>query len=332
MTSVYKLQQVLDDPRYEGFASEGPAQFGCWSRSDDFFSVNIPERGRSWSVNRHGQDWKPVPVTGRVRKFNDYPCMNLFVPVFSARAVAVLQDLLLANGELVPLVTDVGEYHAYNLTTVIDALDPTKSDLSWLDKKQKVTAVEIRRYVFRPGCIENAAIFHIVEERMSFFVTDVFVHRVKDNNLKGFMFYKGWPLARGENWRKLAKAEDKRVKAASIGGPAAVNANSFLVRLKLKAKRATPAEEARVSALMNQLDAILVTEDVRDYYGSLEGHEYAKGECRLFLSCPDADRLAAKLLPWLNSAQWDGEIQALKRYGEYVDPNVRVAEVELSRG
>ena len=38
-------------------------------------------------------------MVGHVRRFNDYPCINMSRPAFSQRAVDLLRDVLEPNGE-----------------------------------------------------------------------------------------------------------------------------------------------------------------------------------------------------------------------------------------
>ncbi|MEM8864634.1 MAG: hypothetical protein AAGF31_03715 [Planctomycetota bacterium] len=49
---------------------------------------------------------------------------------------------------------------------------------------------------------------------------------------------------------------------------------------------------------MDALDDLLIDQQSStSALGSLEGHKFAPGECRLFLSCPDADELVKNLEP-----------------------------------
>src|SRR5262249_39700345 len=149
----YKLDPVTDDPRYEGFAFvreesiRGKVIGGQSAMEWDFNPDNMLTEGRAWTVTPLRPYWTPQPVRGRVRAFNDYPCVNLLIPAFSRRAVDALRDFLEPNGELLPLVSSVGEYYAYNITTVADALDEQKSEIEWLDDKHTFDEVfEIHRY------------------------------------------------------------------------------------------------------------------------------------------------------------------------------------------
>lgn len=201
-TAVYKLERVLDNPLYEGFATVRNESVRGKSRLEwDFLPDDIGSAGRSWSVTRMKTIWTPLPVHGRVNTTNDYPCVNLLIPAFSKRAVEALQDMLLPNGELLPLVTRCGEYCAFNTTTVEDILDHERSQIRWMDERH-VVAFAINRFEFIETKLSGLSIFRIVELPTSVFVTNVFVDRVQERGLGGFHFLKVWPLPKGSNWRQ----------------------------------------------------------------------------------------------------------------------------------
>src|SRR3712207_363412 len=87
----------------------------------------------------HGQSvregWKPlrVKVLADVPLVRDLPPTDFpklgMPPVFSARAVERLLDLLLPHGELLKLSCPEGSYRLYNVTRVLDALDVEHSEL-----------------------------------------------------------------------------------------------------------------------------------------------------------------------------------------------------------
>ena len=80
-----------------------------------------------WQPPKLASFWKPQPVEGPQNPFNDYPCLELIIPVFSKRAVDALGTMLTENGELLPLKSKMGEYLAYNCLTKIAALDLKRS-------------------------------------------------------------------------------------------------------------------------------------------------------------------------------------------------------------
>src|SRR5262249_54099893 len=131
--ALYKLNRVADDPEFEGFAfiREESLRNKGQRLASDFGPDDIPTKGRAWTVTRMAPTWVPQPVEGEVKPHNDYPCVNLTIPAFSRRAVDALRDFLEPNGELLPLVSPVGEYYAYNITTVANILDHARSNIVW---------------------------------------------------------------------------------------------------------------------------------------------------------------------------------------------------------
>jgi hypothetical protein len=197
---LYELEKITDDPTYEGFAFVRSESLRNKKRlTSDFMPDDISMKGRRWSVTLMTPTWIPQQVKGRVRASNDYPCVNLSIPAFSRRALEVLRDLLEPNGELLPLVSSVGEYYAYNVTTVVDLLSE-KSIIQWQDDK-KICAVEIAQYEPNVEKMKGLSIFRLVEKPASVFVTQTFCERVQKSSLKGFHFIKLWPLPPGMNWR-----------------------------------------------------------------------------------------------------------------------------------
>jgi hypothetical protein len=117
--------------------------------------------------------------------FGDFPLLISAVPVFTERAVALLEPLLTGNGELLPLVCDEGSYFAYNVTTVLDALDVERSSLLRFTSGE---IMNITHHEFFPGKV-TSPIFKIPQTPlMDVFVTEEFRAAVSKHNLKGFAF------------------------------------------------------------------------------------------------------------------------------------------------
>jgi hypothetical protein len=335
--AIYELSCIPDDPRYEGFAFVREESIrgkvdSCleW----DFGSDNVQTLGRAWTVPPLAPFWTPQPVIGRVRSFNDYPCVNLIIPAFSRRAVDALRDFLDPNGELLPLVSKVGEYYAYNITTVADVLDVQKSDIQWLSDKHTFDQVfQINRYEFLPHRLTGLSIFRLVEKGSTVFVSQAFVDRVREDELQGFRFIKLWPLPEGIRWQDEDRKEyDKKLQVKTKRGSRPIKGNTVVVRLPLAKAKPSKAEKARLAKIMDEIDALLhdpANKLQAPYFGSLEGDDDVEGETRLFLSCPDANALVEKLRPWLKTLSWAGEVKVLKRYGPYRDVNCTEEYVDL---
>ena len=200
--AVYKLSPILDVPEYEGFGWHDRLHSvrGQPSATMDFQPDKAPP-GEQEVAPRLADLWTPVRVIGNVRPWNDYPCIGLSLPAFSGRAVDALRDLLEPNGELLPLISDVGEYYAYNVTTVADVLDEEKSEISW--GLEQAYASRIIRFEFHADRLDRLAIFRIPQTTVECLVTEVFAERVREHRLQGFHLAKVWPLPPDADWWRM---------------------------------------------------------------------------------------------------------------------------------
>lgn len=339
-TAIYKLQCITDDPRYEGLAFvrdesiRGKVIGGQSALVWDFGPDNVKTEGRAWTVPSLRPYWTPQRVTGRVRAFNDYPCVNLIIPAFSRRAVDALRDFLEPNGELLPLVSSVGEYYAYNTITVADALDEQKSEIQWLGDRHTFDEVfRIHRYEFLPERVAGLSIFRLVENSSATFVSQAFVDRVREHELQGFHFIKLWTLSAGLGGQdEVPQESQKKAQLQAKGRSAPVSGNTVVLRLPIARSSPSKKEKERLAKLMDEIDALLYDPAAKlsdPCEGVLEGDDVVKGELRLFLSCPNADTLVEKMRPWLKTLSWKGGVKVLKRYGEYVDVDCPEEYVEL---
>jgi hypothetical protein len=319
-TGVYRLDHVSDDPRYYGF--------GCRQ-----FPEQIPENRttRAWRVNRLAPRWKPIQVRGRVRPFNDYPCVNLAFPAFSLRAVEALREFLEPNGELLPLKTSSGSYFAYNVTTVADVLNYKRSKINWLD--EPITALSIERYEFFVRKLENHTIFRISEDPTSVYVTEGFVARAAEQRLRGMDFLKVWPLPPRADWRQIARVQREARSSEGLPPGRTITGESVFIGFALKTSqaKATDAQRLKIEKIEKELDEMLVDihSDSPDV-GYPQGCDFdSAGKCRILLSCPDADALFDALQPWLIKLEWPFKVTVAKRYGPYLEPYVPEKRVNV---
>ena len=113
------------------------------------------------------------------------------VPVFSLRTLEAMLDLLRPNGEVLPLHYQGAEYFAYNVTSVLPALDEESSILRRFPGGNVV--MSISKYAFKPDILRDTAVFKIPQLPKAFvFVTDIFVVRVQSAGLTGFSFPLLW--------------------------------------------------------------------------------------------------------------------------------------------
>ena len=196
--AVYKLEKIHDDPLYLGFAFvDETSLLGSESIYDDFAPASSDW---DWEAPRLSDVWRPRVVFGESNPDNDYPTIGLSVPAFSQRAVKGLGEMLVANGELLPLVSSIGTYFAFNVTTIVAALDHDQSEILW--SVDAAWAMDIEHFAFIPESLAGATIFRPREVPNYFLVTDAFVARARASHLRGMSLRKVWPLDRGELWQR----------------------------------------------------------------------------------------------------------------------------------
>lgn len=141
-----------------------------------------------------GASWKELVIhaadeSDERAQLPDFALLGV-VPVFSEQAVNALRDILEPNGELLPLRHARRKYFAYNVTTVLDALDEERSRVS---RFSDGGIMSIEGYVFRSEALNKAAIFKIPQFPGAFvYVTEVFADRVRRAELLGFVFRQIW--------------------------------------------------------------------------------------------------------------------------------------------
>ena len=322
---VYKLTCNMTDPRFSAcftIAPEARSVLGHEQAYDDLQLID----GSSihWKTHRLAEHWRPMPVVGRVNPFNDYPCLELVHPVFSRRAVDVLGDMLVANGDLLPLDTKIGEYYLFMVQTKIDALNVQRSRFTRCRKDDVATALGIDFFDFHESMLDSATIFRIPEQPNYTLVTDRFKDRVEQAGLNGFEFAKVWPLPEGSDWLKEHREWQKQQKAAKLTGEAVV------LRFTLLGDTPTPSERQQATIIEAALAAQLKVASLEDpYRGSIEVTEFADGEFRVFCTCPKAEPLADFLMPWLEHVGWSGEVSMTKRFGNLYDKKAKEKRVTV---
>lgn len=141
-----------------------------------------------------GAAWKPYtvePISDDLnagRSLSDFPTLGT-VPTFSQRAVDTLLDVLVENGEVLPLTSEAGNFYAYNVTLVVDALDEERSETKRFQSSGRI--MRVIRYEFYPERLAGLSLFK-VPQLATEFVTDAFVRRVREADLTGFDFREVW--------------------------------------------------------------------------------------------------------------------------------------------
>jgi hypothetical protein len=206
--NVYEMNREKDEENFNRYQELIVADLEIYKK------LKENELRYGWFDNRQPikDAWFPVQVVESKYTCShtpgDYPLVNalpndVITPVFSQKAAKALADLLEGNGELLPLVCDFGEYYAFNITHEVEALDEGRSEfklLSELDPDLLSISLDasdilcISRYKFFAERIAELSIFKLPKRYHSEMplVTDRFVQRVQDTNLKGFAFKLLW--------------------------------------------------------------------------------------------------------------------------------------------
>lgn len=143
--------------------------------------------------------WTPVPVEGvsygdKALPVSDFPLLAPNLPVFSQRAVNALMDCLERHGEVLPLLSDGPEYHAFNCMKTTDSLDTERSVIT---RFPSGGIMSIDRYHFFEHKLAEIEVFRLPDRSANVFVTDAFARRVRQCGLTGFRIPVVWDSERG---------------------------------------------------------------------------------------------------------------------------------------
>ena len=316
LRSVFSLKPNIYDPRFRGFQldPQETSRLGLKHVLDDFKPEN--PMSADWEPRKLNSVWRPLHVVGHVAPFNDYPCIGIATPVFSRRAVDALGEFLTANGELLPLVTDVGEYYAFNLLTKVDALDLKKSRLRRGDTTKIATWIDY--YWFKKAKLKNCSIFRIREANTTFFVTNQFKDRAEAAGLNGLHFIPVWPLPEDVDWSKNRATPEQKLRSKKLEG------QCVILRLRLKKEKPDRKEQKFAEEIRASLQMQLKVSSLDEpYRGTIEAHEFEDGEFRIFCSCPDCEVLTEFLSEWFLTVPWDHDFDIVKRYGNLYDQKAK---------
>lgn len=139
-----------------------------------------------------GKAWMPPEIELFNQDYEEKSCSDMpgfyAHPVFSEKATEALKQVLIENGELLPLPYSSGMYYLYNTTKIIDVLNESESKVKRYSSGRIMRVLE---YQFVCEKLKGVKIFKIPQLISSVpLVTDEFVDQVKSNNLSGLLFKK----------------------------------------------------------------------------------------------------------------------------------------------
>jgi hypothetical protein len=310
---VFKLDKIIGDPRFEGFAIRTRGSLlGREEINDDLTPGFDAEENPNWQQPRMKNVWKTPKVIGRVSEFNDYPCADMLNPVFSDRAIKALGPMLTDNGELLSLDSKTKtRYFLYNILTTSDSLDCKKSRCDWY--KRGIFADDVKHFVFDSKKVRELSIFRLRVYPGPVLVTRTFVDRVMSHGLRGFSFQKLWPLPKNVDWDMqppLNESDNKKLKRQTL-----------IVVLPLTGVR---AYKKKVGVFEDEVDSRLQVKRVNStYLGSYEGHDIVGKTYRMFFSAPDAKKLFSAITAPLKALAWPKQVTVYLRDGGMYDDKAK---------
>ncbi|WP_149497469.1 imm11 family protein [Roseiconus lacunae] len=331
---LFSLKFEYDDPRFSQFSfpEDAPSYFGNPHLSKDFDSDNAGKL--DWNPHKLADVWEPQKVIGDVAGFCDYPTVDN-KPAFSARAVAVLRDLLEPCGELLPLLTPIGEYFAFNIQVVSDALDRERSNASLGDPgSSKETAFGIKHFIFNESLLGDHAIFRVREYPPMVVVSDQFKTRAEDAGLNGLHFAKIWPYAADESWddidRQLSRKRKREGKLAELRG------QSVEIKLTISDEPKDydePTEEQyrNAFALADKIKSAFskLGADTGGFMGTVSSVDPGEQGFSINIVCPDAQEAFQVCEPILRSTKWPFPMDVIIVPGNPYDRKVKPQIIEI---
>jgi len=125
----------------------------------------------------------------KLLKRADFPWFGSDALCLRPEAVCALGNLLTEYGELLPLCCGSTELYAWNVTTVVDALDMDRSKVIRFTNSERV--MTITEHVFRSDIVQGLHAFKI-PQAAAIYVDNYFVARVTDAGLTGLSFRQVW--------------------------------------------------------------------------------------------------------------------------------------------
>ncbi|MCM1214376.1 MAG: hypothetical protein NC331_04725 [Lachnospiraceae bacterium] len=149
-----------------------------------------------WRFDGHELKWGWIPLeVQRMEPEKKLPLSDtpgFTIPVFSKRALEVLQPYLQDSAEILELVFDEGDYYGINVIAVLDVVDYEKAKYINFNNSNRIMV--FTKYAFKE-CdeLKRHHIFKIVDVRRTVvFVSEEFKEAVEKNKLTGFEFELAW--------------------------------------------------------------------------------------------------------------------------------------------
>lgn len=139
--------------------------------------------------------WNPVEIkvvkSKKKKILSDSPYLNAAAPIFSQKAVEVLNEFLDDSVELLDLNHQKSDkFYLINVVKVLDCIDHSKAEFRRFPNGRIMWC---EKYAFHPEKVIGQHIFKIIDTpRGLVLVSDEFRDKVLENNLTGFIFEEVW--------------------------------------------------------------------------------------------------------------------------------------------
>jgi hypothetical protein len=157
--------------------------------SDDYDCLDNRGDWGSFDLGRPlAATWKPVRVEmdDHAGRTADFPSLLGPIPVFSERAWEVLQPLLGASVEALPLNCDRGIFFVVNVLDHVDCLDYDRAEVTHYSSGR---VMMVDKFAFKPGSLHGKNMFKLPETAKSeVFVSESFKKIVEKAGLTGLWF------------------------------------------------------------------------------------------------------------------------------------------------
>jgi hypothetical protein len=165
---------------------DGGGRFHAFAFVDESLDrLYLEADGRSFQASWPYPAISVADADDEPRTFGDFAMLGT-MPIFSEAAVGALEDLLRASGELLPLRFDSPRYWAHNVTTVVPALDESRSGIVRFSSGR---VLKVEHFAFKREELDDVSVFKLPQLlRTHVFVTLPFVRRVQAAGLSGFGF------------------------------------------------------------------------------------------------------------------------------------------------
>lgn len=158
-----------------------------------FDPMPTPDEFQTFDGRSKMREWVPLSVVRmepeKALPMSDAPGISLLI--LSKSALDTVRSLIGGDAEILPLVSDKGEFYIINTTTVLNCVDYEKSMYKKFSDGKRIMRFE--KYILKEDIIRGHNVFIIPDEiRRRPLVSDAFREAILNADLKGIQFELVW--------------------------------------------------------------------------------------------------------------------------------------------